>query len=178
MLSTVSDFFHKVNDGVGGYLWAILAAAVILLVVILFLVIAGKNRRIKKLKKELKNTRTELETEKARANEEKASAAQNVEQVEFDDDAEPLAEESAEQPPQNVEYYNRTTEVSQKGGNIKYTVVYDRAKDSWVIKRSGSDRVVRRVDTKEQAMTIARSLCKKHDAALVVHKKDGKFQKH
>ena len=76
-----------------------------------------------------------------------------------------------------MSYYNNTSVISQSGGNIKFIVKYDRAKDSWVVKREGVDRAVRRVDTKEEAMTVARALCKKYNANLVVHKKDGKFQK-
>lgn len=194
--SKISDFLQKANDKVGGYLWVILAAALILLLVILFFVIGGKNRRIKKLKKELKNTRTQLEMERSRAKNEETFApvtggkevfGEETEQVELDDEPEQpteketvkkVEEEETERAAQKISYYNRPTEVSQKGGNVKFIVMYDRNKDSWVIKRSGSDRVVRRVDTKEEAMGIVRGLCRKYNADLVVHKKDGKFQKH
>lgn len=60
---------------------------------------------------------------------------------------------------------------------VKYVVKYDRLKDSWIIQRSGSERVVRRLRTKEEAMSEARAMCKRQNATLVVHKKDGKFQK-
>lgn len=60
---------------------------------------------------------------------------------------------------------------------VKYVVKYDRMKDSWIIQRSGSDRVVRRLKTKEEAVSEARAICKRQNATLVVHKKDGKFQK-
>ena len=76
-----------------------------------------------------------------------------------------------------MSYYNKTSVVSQNGGVVKFTVKYDRTKDTWVIKKDGVDRVVRRVDTKEEAMNVARALCKKYNASLVVHKKDGKFQR-
>ena len=212
-ISTFADFLHTVNDKVGGYLWAILAGALVLLFVILIIVIACKNRRIKKLKKELKNTRTQLETDRAKFDlernrfeeernrfesekthlkkesarlkserdkleSEKAEADSAVEHVEADDSSNSPSDEEIEQMWQQLSYYNRPTEVSQKDGSVKYTVLYDRAKDSWVIKRDGMNRVVRRVDTKEEAMSVARALCKKYDAKLVVHKKDGKFQKH
>ena len=202
----LADFLRDANNKVGGYLWAILLAAFILLLVILFLVIGSKNRRIKKLKKELKSTRTQLEMARS-LNEEMTAAAQErskkkseqtaesaakkqdeqqAEQVEFDEEADAPAknktsaadeDDETERMAQSISYYNRPTEISQKGGNVKFTVLYDRAKDSWVIKRNGTDRAVRRVDTKEEALFIARQLCKKYDAKLVVHKKDGKFQK-
>lgn len=58
-----------------------------------------------------------------------------------------------------------------------YVVKYDRTKLSWIITKKGSQRVIRRVQTKEEALRIARELCKKTGAGLYVHKKDGKFQK-
>lgn len=61
--------------------------------------------------------------------------------------------------------------------NIKFTVKFDRPKQSWVIMKQGQERVYRRVATKEEAMKIARELSQKYDASLTVHKKDGKFQK-
>lgn len=193
--SKITELLHTVNAKVGGYLWAILAAALILLIVILFMVIAGKNRRIKKLKKELKSTRTQLEMERSRAKNEEMFApvtggkevfGEEAEQVELDDEPEEpkvvkvsakRAEEETDESAEKISYYNRPTEVTQKGSNVKFIVMYDRNKDSWVIKRSGSDRVVRRVDTKEEAMGIVRGLCRKYNAGLIVHKKDGKFQK-
>ena len=60
---------------------------------------------------------------------------------------------------------------------VKYVVAYDKAKESWTIKKAGSDRVLRRVGTKEEAMSVARELSRKTGASLEVHKKDGKFQR-
>ena len=76
-----------------------------------------------------------------------------------------------------VSYYNRTSVIKPKTGNVKFIVKYDRNKDTWVVAKEGVNKAVRRVDTKEEAMNIARELCKKYNARLVVHKKDGKFQK-
>lgn len=195
--SALAEFLKKINAKVGGYLWAILAAAFVFLLVILFWVIGAKNKRIRKLKKELKSTRTQLEIERSRAKNEEIFAPvtggknvfgeETAERVEFESEPEEkkiaavkqtsVEEDETERESRKISYYNRPTEVSQKGGNAKFIVLYDRGKDSWVIKRAGSDRVVRRVDTKEEAMTVARMLCKKYDASLVVHKKDGKFQR-
>lgn len=91
--------------------------------------------------------------------------------------AEKAGDDSTEAAPE-PDYYTTPAVVAPSSGSIKFTVVYDRPKDSWVIKKDGVNRVVRRVDTKEEAMQIARELCRKYNANLVVHKKDGKFQKH
>ena len=167
--SKIGDFFVKLQTVLEKSWWIILLAGLALFAIML-LVVAYKNRRIQKLKRELKATRTQLEA--LRGNGQKGGAQE--EQIEFDDEQEKGEAEPA-QP--EVDYYNKSAVVSQKGGTAKYTVVYDRAKDSWVIRKAGVDRVVRRVDTKEEAMRVARALCKKYDANLVVHKKDGKFQK-
>lgn len=58
-----------------------------------------------------------------------------------------------------------------------YSVKYDRYKGNWIVVKTGQERPVRRVATKEEALRIAKDLAKRMDAALVVHKKDGKFQK-
>ncbi len=206
LISTAfKDFLDKINDKVGGYLWAILAAAFVLLFVILCITIACKNKRIKKLKTQLRETRTELEIERTRSNNEQmfapvtghkelfgdtpqaesedktdtknASEDDDTETTEIDEPAEQKGV-AADAP--KVAYYDKTSVVSPKvsgAASVKFIVKYDRSKDSWVIKKDGIDRVVRRVDTKEEAMTIARALCKKNNASLVVHKKDGKFQR-
>lgn len=72
----------------------------------------------------------------------------------------------------------RDEEVMDENSRVKYTVKYDRAKMNWIIVKEGNERPTRRVATKSEAMQVARELSKKHDAALSVHKKDGKFQKH
>lgn len=205
--SAFTDILKKVSDKISQFWWIILIA-VIALIIILFLVIGAKNKRIRKLKHELKKTRTELETERSRAKNEQtfapvtggkkifgeeAATEEETESVEFDAEEEVVPAKrdkkkepsirftkniKAEEPaPEKLSYYDKTTEVKQKGGSAKFIVKYDRVKDNWVIQKEGVDRAVRRVDTKEEALVIARSLCRKHDARLVVHKKDGKFQK-
>lgn len=220
--SKIADLLKKANDAIAKFWWLILAVAV-LLCIILFIVIACKNKRIRKLKDELKKTRTKLEIERTRAKNEQifapvmggnaseqqsssASSAPEPEEPSFmtrelepapEDDTvteeidnapepeEPFKKKKAassideeiERAASRVSYYNKTSVVSQKDGAVKFTVKYDRVKDTWVIKKDGVDRVVRRVDTKEEAMNVARALCKKYNASLVVHKKDGKFQR-
>ena len=57
------------------------------------------------------------------------------------------------------------------------TLKYDRTKANWVIYRSDTTRAHRRTATKQEALTLAKDLAKRLHAQLVVHKKDGKFQK-
>ena len=92
---------------------------------------------------------------------------------------EPTKEEKAPQPAQikKTAPLTKSTSSTTQSSPTKYIVMYEKAKDSWVIKKPGADRVVRRVATKEEAMAVARELSRKTGASLVVHKKDGKFQK-
>ena len=174
--SSLGGFFDKIVAVLEKSWWIILLAGLGLFLIML-LVVWFKNRRIKKLKRELKATRTQLEVAREGA---QKNAQAGEEEIEFDDEqeqGEAAKEAEAEAASESVAYYNKSAVVSQKGGTAKYTVVYDRAKDSWVIRKAGVERVIRRVDTKEEAVRVARALCKKNDANLVVHKKDGKFQK-
>lgn len=198
LISAVPSFVKKADEKIGDYWWVLLAAAIVLLI-ILFMVISAKNKRIRKLKRELKNTRTELEIEKSRAKNEEMFAPVTGSKEIFGEKANDTLEEEIDQPDEpepepkrkksgnesesdkitrKIVYYNRITQVRpSSGGNVKFTVKYDRAKDSWVIVKDDSTRAFRRFDTKEEALTKARELCKQYDASLVVHKKDGKFQK-
>ena len=177
LASKIVDLFDKVTAVLERAWWIILLAGLALFAIML-IVVAYKNRRIKKLKRELKSTRTQLEVTRESMHKLADRAHTESEEIEFDDDQPEQSDDAeVEQASQTVAYYNKSAVVSQKGGTVKFTVVYDRPKDSWVIRKAGVDRVVRRVDTKEEAMRVARALCRKYDANLVVHKKDGKFQK-
>ncbi len=59
----------------------------------------------------------------------------------------------------------------------RYRVIYDKETKTWVIKKDGAKRVIRRLKTKEEAIKVAKDLSKNQDTAFIVHKKDGKFQK-
>lgn len=60
---------------------------------------------------------------------------------------------------------------------ISYRILYDKESKTWEIRKDNAKRVIRRVKTKKEALEIAQELSKNQDLNLVVHKKDGKFQK-
>ncbi len=93
---------------------------------------------------------------------------------EYDDDTEEF-DISVDDEPEPAGTVIAAGPQKETPGN--YVVKYDRTKLSWIITKKGSQRVIRRVQTKEEALRIARELCKKTGAGLYVHKKDGKFQK-
>ncbi|MCH5160843.1 MAG: DUF2188 domain-containing protein [Clostridiales bacterium] len=72
------------------------------------------------------------------------------------------------------EYYD---DYGDENSAIKVTLKFDRAKNNWIVLRSDTDRTYRRLGTKQEALVIAKDLARRLHAQLVVHKKDGKFQK-
>ena len=50
-------------------------------------------------------------------------------------------------------------------------------RNAWIILRSDTDRTYRRLATKQEALVVAKDLARRLHAQLVVHKKDGKFQR-
>ena len=60
---------------------------------------------------------------------------------------------------------------------ISYRILYDKETKTWEVRKDEAKRVIRRVKTKKEALEIAQELSQKQDLNLVVHKKDGKFQK-
>lgn len=68
-------------------------------------------------------------------------------------------------------------EYGDENSDVKVTLKYDRIKMNWVIYRSDTTRAYRRFTTKQEALVIAKDLARRLHAPLVVHKRDGKFQK-
>ena len=58
-----------------------------------------------------------------------------------------------------------------------YRVLYSKEEKLWLIKRDGAKRTIASYKTKEQALLRVSDLCKNQNAKVIVHKKDGKFQK-
>ena len=58
-----------------------------------------------------------------------------------------------------------------------YRVVYDKENRVWLIKKDGAKRVIASFPTKEDALARVKELCESQNLKVIVHKKDGKFQK-
>lgn len=78
---------------------------------------------------------------------------------------------------EKTETAEKTSAKEQPAKAGAYRVIYDREAAEWTIKKDGASRVIRRVKTKEEALKLAKEFSKNGDASLIVHKKDGKFQK-
>lgn len=88
--------------------------------------------------------------------------------------AKPAPEPVIEDDDDEDEYYD---DYGDATSDVKVTLKYDRIKMNWVISRSDTNRTYRRLNTKQEGLTIAKDLARRLHAQLVVHKKDGKFQK-
>lgn len=81
------------------------------------------------------------------------------------------------QPSKSDEYDEYYDDYGDETSAVKVTLKFDRNKGNWVILRSDTDRAYRRLATKQEALNIAKDLARRLKAQLVVHKKDGKFQR-
>jgi len=91
-----------------------------------------------------------------------------------------LQDKELHQPSKEIEKPHKNqavAEVERKREDTRYRVIFDKETKTWIIKKDGAKRTIRRVRTKEEALKIAKELSKSQDKAVVVHKKDGKFQK-
>lgn len=59
----------------------------------------------------------------------------------------------------------------------RYHVLYRAADDAWIVKREGSDRILRVLETQKDAITFANIKALSNDTQIVIHKKDGKIRK-
>ena len=86
--------------------------------------------------------------------------------------AKKVASKKEEKTEQTVD--STETEEGKKGS---YRVIYSKEDKVWLIKRDGAKRTIASFKTKEQALNRVSELCKNQNAKVIVHKKDGKFQK-
>lgn len=82
-----------------------------------------------------------------------------------------------ETPDDEDEYDEYYDDYGDESSAVKVTLKFDRVKNNWIILRSDTDRTYRRMATKQEALVVAKDLARRLHAQLVVHKKDGKFQK-
>lgn len=66
--------------------------------------------------------------------------------------------------------------VAKKEAAPSYRVMHEKETSTWVIKKDGSTRVIRRVKTKEEALDVVKGLSVNQGLNVVVHKRNGQFQ--
>lgn len=135
------------------------------------------NRENAELTKQVNELQAQLaKTQAAKAAPQKQQkAAPDVKFVRPDKAPKPSAAKPAEPDDDADEVIN---DYADSNTTVKVTLKYDRNKSNWVISRTDiPTRAYRRVATKQEALIIAKDLAKRMHCPLVVHKKDGKFQK-
>ena len=114
-------------------------------------------------------TKEKAKTEKPKAEKPKTEP-KTIAEPDEEDTGEELTFEAADidEQPEHKEAPKR---------KISYRILYDKETKTWEVRKDQAKRVIRRVKTKKEALEIAQELCEKQELNLVVHKKDGKFQK-
>lgn len=89
-------------------------------------------------------------------------------------------EESMAKPVQKADPKSESSDQVEEEESKRpqsYRILYDKETETWEVRKDNAKRVIRRVKTKKEALEIAKELSQNQDLNLVVHKKDGKFQK-
>ena len=143
----------------------------------------AENAQIKAqaLQQQLAATTASAEAKPARATTAKAAAAEPKQPARTAKKnvaaAETTAVEDVAQDDDDDEYDEYYDDYGDETSAVKVTLKFDRIKNNWIILRSDTDRTYRRLATKQEALVIAKDLARRLHAQLVVHKKDGKFQR-
>ncbi|MGN1222867.1 MAG: DUF2188 domain-containing protein [Christensenellales bacterium] len=132
----------------------------------------------KKAKKVEETTEEKLE-EKTETKKEVAEEEKDVSEVK--NTKKTSTTKKADLKPAVKETISKRVEKEEKKevANAKYRLIYDKENASWVIRKDGAGRTIRRVKTKQEALDILKNMEEKNEEMkVVVHKKNGKFQKH
>ena len=106
----------------------------------------------------------------------------NLEELELQADKETVEEEIKNEEPVEEVSKDETKadelvkkEESKELG--KYHVLYRKDDNKWYIKREGSDKILRVLETQAEAIAWATIKALNQDTAIVIHKRDGKIRK-
>lgn len=124
----------------------------------------------KKKKEEMKEDVKEEKVE-----EKESAVVEDKSAVETKKSEKNKAQNNLKSTPKNEKEDKTKEEEETKLG--AYRVLYSKEEKLWLIKRDGAKRTIASYKTKEQALLRVSDLCKNQNAKVIVHKKDGKFQK-
>lgn len=131
-----------------------------------------KNKKVEEKEVEEKNEEVKAEVkEEPEAKEEPKKASSKAKNSNTKSNKN---EEKAEKKVATKKEESAEKEEEKKGS---YRVIYSKEDKIWLIKRDGAKRTIASFKTKEQALARVSELCKNQNAKVIVHKKDGKFQK-
>ncbi len=134
-----------------------------------------KNKKVEEKEVEEKNEEAVVETKQEAEVKEEAKTSSNSSKTKNSNTKSNKNEEKiAKKETSKKEEKTETSEEEKKGS---YRVLYSKEDKVWLIKRDGAKRTIASYKTKEQALARVSELCKNQNAKVIVHKKDGKFQK-
>lgn len=134
-----------------------------------------KNKKVEEKEVEEKNEEAVVETKQEAEVKKEAKTSSNSSKTKNSNTKSNKNEEKiAKKETLKKEEKTETSEEEKKGS---YRVLYSKEDKVWLIKRDGAKRTIASYKTKEQALARVSELCKNQNAKVIVHKKDGKFQK-
>ncbi|MGD9909653.1 MAG: DUF2188 domain-containing protein [Candidatus Izemoplasmatales bacterium] len=82
-------------------------------------------------------------------------------------------------PDMNSEENEQEEEIQKPEKKLlgKYHIVFRQDDQMWVVKREGSDKIIRALHTQKEAIAYATIKALSQDTTFVIHKKDGKIRK-
>jgi len=183
------------------FAFIIISVSVILILIIAYFMIIKPKRydvknkdeslkvsfKDKKDKKILENDIVDDTYEEETSHEEKKQPVSNFktehatdESVLHDDQAKIKESMSADDVMEDAKHdqEKKKTEKEDKPDLGKYHILYREKDDMWYVKREGSDKTIRVLHTKKEAVAYATIKAINQDTNIVVHGKDGKIEKH
>ncbi|MFA7076495.1 MAG: DUF2188 domain-containing protein [Candidatus Izemoplasmatales bacterium] len=89
----------------------------------------------------------------------------------FDEENDQVSEDSIDETSSEEDLVKETKELG------KYHVLYRKDDGKWYVKREGSEKVLRVLETQAEAIAWATIKALNQDTAIVIHKRDGKIRK-
>lgn len=127
--------------------------------------------RVEMLVEELESVNEPVNLEELEMQAENEENPKKIEPEKEDD----VAEAKAEVETKDEETEKETKEETKNLG--KYHVLYRKDDNKWYVKREGSDKILRVLETQAEAIAWATIKALNQDTAIVIHKRDGKIRK-
>lgn len=130
----------------------------------------------KEVEKETKKSENKKDKETEDKKEKQTKKTVKKETKKQEEPIEELKQEEASVAQEDKQQEDAEKETKQR--RSLYRVIYDKEDRKWIIKKDGNEKITKKVNTKKEALEIVEKLCENQNLKMVVHKKDGKFQKH
>ncbi|MFW5794404.1 MAG: DUF2188 domain-containing protein [Bacillota bacterium] len=125
----------------------------------------------------LKKSKTKKQSENDETDEDKQSSETTEQEEKAEDEISSEAKnEELTEGEENVNEEDNEDEEAKELG--KYHILYRDKDDRWYVKREGSEKTLRVLHTKDEAIAWATIKAINQDTNIVIHNKEGKIEKH